>query len=1361
MSSDGTKIAVHTEQLYRGRVYIFERTGSTWSQTAEIEAEQFDYWRDDFTGASSVDKLISVTPTGTVTEAGNKLTISVAAISSEWENCPYAWRYNNLRDQNLYFKVTGFTGSTSDVRGGASIFNDGVSGGDDDEEALLVEVYNDSGTYKIQAIRVISSVLTNFSTAHTIDDPNVTPVEVRFMTEHCNFGAGELWYRQGGDWNFLQELEYGDFGILATKMAFHTRNVGTHPAGSIEFDEVAALSPQTEAIVQGLSIEGDTLAADFVELSFPPTETTDLSFSAPAASEKFGTAVELISYECDDGSTGRYIGHNNPVTTEYLVVGAPGVSGGGAVHIYELDNLGQWQFFQTLTASDRAAGDNFGTSVTKPRYVNTRQYGIGEVLLIGAPNAQIGANANAGAVYVFRRQATGFWTEAQKLSAPTPVVSGLYGTSVDCTVQSLSTPENRAIIGEPGGNGTIGQAHQYTDVTGSFVIASTDTPSDGGAGDQFGFSVSMERNATVLIGSPQHNSAAGAGYFYNWGGGGEVKITAPIPTAGDEFGYSVSNVLIGAPGSDSNKGAAYPYYRATKAIWDTLQPAYLVAGDRFGVSVSNWVSDLDNVTIGADGNGASAGFCAVYYNQYQRDYGWTHAYRLAPTTNGASDRAGAFVQMHHTYFICASPEADVGGNADAGKLTVFAKGIKCCGSGWDPSVVQIYRKSGGTWARAEQLITPVAYEGEEREHGESGGRNTIDISSDEQTLVCTGQNLISFTGDCGLVYEMSGGQFVLAHGLSYSPLTEFKPDYVSINEDGTLIIASDYEAYYENFYFSDSYDNGVVDLTTSIPNVDCSISEAAGNLTIDVDTTNNPADWDGGGVYSCPLGYYTPSIPVIATAGLGWLYRLNLSNLTGGDLANSFAGLALFDTASSDALIVEYNANTSRAYAWYTTGGGAKTAIGDIAVGVLDITFNIFYDDNTGETRIEVDGAVVGTVTLPFTPTKWGPFSRINTGTVNTCQATFAWQSSTPANSGAVFVYEKNGSWAKTQELLPNDPIEDYISGGFDYDFGWAPHYYRFGFGRQQYMSPSREWLAVKRLHDKIDVFQYSGGSYSFESRIDISEADSDYHLYGVGDGAAGANQPVILMTDGRDDGNYIYIYRRESGVWVISAEDKGGDRRWWYAAISDDGSQMCASDIFETVIYTDDGALYTYGATTFSRIITDRIFVVAKDVIKVIFSSSIAITPALLNASSYSISSLSGGSDVTVQEILPMLGKTTSSVFLRISKPSLEQQYRLTIAESVLHDPDGVDLVETNVLWTHVRTKVDSAVDGIPLMYGTKSRTNVRNILEAICISDEEIGGSQSTTTRTEAEEPLAGPAEDEIPDTWGAGGMWGYSTW
>jgi hypothetical protein len=137
-----------------------------------------------------------------------------------------------------------------------------------------------------------------------------------------------------------------------------------------------------------------------------------------------------------------------------------------------------------------------------------------------------------------------------------------------------------------------------------------------------------------------------------------------------------------------------------------------------------------------------------------------------------------------------------------------------------------------------------------------------------------------------------------------------------------------------------------------------------------------------------------------------------------------------------------------------------------------------------------------------------------------------------------------------------------------------------------------------------------------------------------------------------------------------------------------------------------------------------DQLFVVAKNVIKLTFNTSLAVTRSLLDPTTYSISSM-GSTPVSTKSVLPIEDSTTTVVFLELAPTAaFGASYQLSIAEGAVFDSAGEIFQALAVSWVHHRTKTDSVVASLAGMYNTNLESNLRTILQAITISDEEIGG-------------------------------------
>ncbi len=136
------------------------------------------------------------------------------------------------------------------------------------------------------------------------------------------------------------------------------------------------------------------------------------------------------------------------------------------------------------------------------------------------------------------------------------------------------------------------------------------------------------------------------------------------------------------------------------------------------------------------------------------------------------------------------------------------------------------------------------------------------------------------------------------------------------------------------------------------------------------------------------------------------------------------------------------------------------------------------------------------------------------------------------------------------------------------------------------------------------------------------------------------------------------------------------------------------------------------------------QVFVVAKDIIKLTFSSPLAVTAELQEPGTFVITP-SGASPIEVLSVLPLEDKTTTVLFLQLApKAELGADYRIAIAEGGVFSPAGDAFLAVNKTWTHHRTKTDAVVASLAGMYNPGMESTLRIILQAITMSDEEIGG-------------------------------------
>jgi hypothetical protein len=149
----------------------------------------------------------------------------------------------------------------------------------------------------------------------------------------------------------------------------------------------------------------------------------------------------------------------------------------------------------------------------------------------------------------------------------------------------------------------------------------------------------------------------------------------------------------------------------------------------------------------------------------------------------------------------------------------------------------------------------------------------------------------------------------------------------------------------------------------------------------------------------------------------------------------------------------------------------------------------------------------------------------------------------------------------------------------------------------------------------------------------------------------------------------------------------------------------------------------YAFTSEELSVVSIDNVFVVSRDVIKINLSGSLSVAYGYFDTNSYAVTPLSILDSVLVQEVLPVQGVSSDAVFLKVRGLILGERYSVTLSGD-LFDITGLPFTEDAVTFTVRRTKMDTAVDSMARMYNVRRRGNIRGVLEALMISDEEIGG-------------------------------------
>lgn len=449
--------------------------------------------------------------------------------------------------------------------------------------------------------------------------------------------------------------------------------------------------------------DGNGDADGDMQPSGPPEQWSYIKSPAPSIADEFGYAIAIASNGAtlavgapsEDGSASTI----NGVVTETTL-------GAGAVNVF-IASSNTWSSQAYIKPFNPGADDNFGFSVALSK--------DGSTLAVGAPfedgNAGSGPGSpndsaqDAGAVYVFVRDAGGAWTFQAYLKASNVDANDLFGWSVALSdtgdtlvVGALREASNATDVNGNGADNSVagaGAAYVFnrSGSTWGGPVYLKPQPQSVKGDDAFGNSVAISGDGTTIaVGAPAEDSSttgvnpapnesrmnSGAIYVFQYTGADppwapQAFLKATISAVGAQLGFSVAlsrdgNVLVaGAPKESSttgkvNDGLAYVYTRASTTWTATMSLAASNndMADNFGTSVAI-ARDASTILIGAPGESSnSTGIGADETNNVFPGAGaaylfsntgvFTQSYYIKASNTNTDDQFG-----------CAVSIADVGG----------------------------------------------------------------------------------------------------------------------------------------------------------------------------------------------------------------------------------------------------------------------------------------------------------------------------------------------------------------------------------------------------------------------------------------------------------------------------------------------------------------------------------------------------------------------------------------------------------------------------------------------------------------------------------------------------------------------------
>ncbi|MCE7997171.1 MAG: T9SS type A sorting domain-containing protein [Roseivirga sp.] len=366
-----------------------------------------------------------------------------------------------------------------------------------------------------------------------------------------------------------------------------------------------------------------------------------------------------------------------------------------------------WDEITKITSSQRDEGQSFGSKVAID----------GEYAIVGVYKEDSGNMEDAGAAYIYKRDADGNWSEFQRLVASDAEAGDQFGFSVAISGDFAMVGANLNFISPH-----LGVVYVFQRDTGTGIwsevqqITGSIDPARLG---RFGFSLSMNGDFAI-VGSADGSGISGElGTAYIFGKQPDdtwmevQRVDNPNGTnSRDRFGHTVAMgegyAAVGAIFDDedenegatiNNAGAAYIFKENTDKTWSFHQK--VVASDRgnsdnFGIGMD---MDGDVLMVGShreqlDANGGDFKFAAgAVYVFNQNNDTWTEEVKLVSSDRNTTGFFGWSVSVDGDKAIIGSYGNQLDENAENLANT-------------SPGAAFLFRKEASGWTEVKKMVAP-------------------------------------------------------------------------------------------------------------------------------------------------------------------------------------------------------------------------------------------------------------------------------------------------------------------------------------------------------------------------------------------------------------------------------------------------------------------------------------------------------------------------------------------------------------------------------------------------------------------------------------------------------------------------------
>ena len=354
--------------------------------------------------------------------------------------------------------------------------------------------------------------------------------------------------------------------------------------------------------------------------------------AAPAAAQGFASSVAVGE---QDVFVGESLNERTP----------------GYVYVYRKDDGGAWTEMQRLEASDAAMGDHFG---------RTLAFSGGDLLVGATVAGATSSEETPGAVYVFRENEAGEWTELQKIAASD-------GAAGDAWGRVMAKAGSNVLVSAWGHAEERGAVYVLSkNESGEWAETAKLMAEAGEPDERFGAILAGDAD-WILVGDPSANERRGAVYAFRRQDDGWAqtqKIEVDGGNANDGFGASLvvghGMALVGAPRANEWVGAVYDFaLNEDTGEWDRRAVHAPFDGRMFSLFGSTIVPVDFGALIGAALAGGGEPVLGYMLSWDAELEGWGSLSKVA-VDGVARSRPDAAAALSEDWGVFALPGADHG-----------------------------------------------------------------------------------------------------------------------------------------------------------------------------------------------------------------------------------------------------------------------------------------------------------------------------------------------------------------------------------------------------------------------------------------------------------------------------------------------------------------------------------------------------------------------------------------------------------------------------------------------------------------------------------------------------------------------------